>query len=78
MFLNNSDQSKKDEKNITMSLKINGKFTDIACKSGTYKEVFDYIKNQGYSNFTVKNFWNTTVYSWYNINESGKCEVFFN
>ncbi len=77
VFLNNNTTTNKDEKVVVQSLKINGKFVDIECKSGTYKEVFNYIKNLGYTDFTVKNYWNTTVYAWYNINESGKCEVFF-
>lgn len=57
-------------------VKMNGDVINIDCKSGTYKEVFNYIKNLGYTDFTVKNYWNTTVYAWYNINENGKCEVF--
>lgn len=77
VFLNNNNTTNKDEKVVVQSLKINGKFVDIECKSGTYKEVFNYIKNLGYTDFTVKNYWNTTVYAWYNINENGKCEVFF-
>ena len=77
VFLNNNTTTNKDEKTIIQSLKISGKFVDIECKSGTYKEVFNYIKNLGYTDFTVKNYWNTTVYAWYNINENGKCEVFF-
>lgn len=77
VFLNNNTTTNKDEKTIIQSLKISGKFVDIECKSGTYKEVFNYIKNLGYTDFTVKNYWNTQVFSWYNINENGKCEVFF-
>ena len=57
-------------------VKMNGDLINVDCKSGTYKEVFNYIKNLGYTDFTVKNYWNTTVYAWYNINENGKCEVF--
>ena len=57
-------------------VKMNGDVINIDCKSGTYKEVFNYIKNLGYTDFTVKNYWNTTVYARYNINENGKCEVF--
>ena len=57
-------------------VKMNGDVISIDCKSGTYKEIFNYIKNLGYTDFTVKNYWNTTVYAWYNINENGKCEVF--
>ncbi len=77
VFLNSNTSTKEDTKTIIQSLKINGKFVDIECKSGTYKEIFNYIKNLGYTDFTVKNYWNTTVYAWYNINENGKCEVFF-
>lgn len=76
VFLNSNTSTKEDTKTIIQSLKINGKFVDIECKSGTYKEIFNYIKNLGYTDFTVKNYWNTTVYAWYNINENGKCEVF--
>ena len=76
VFLNSNTSTKEDTKTIIQSLKINGKFVDIECKSGTYKEVFNYIKNLGYTDFTVKNYWNTTVYAWYNINENGKCELF--
>ena len=57
-------------------VKMNGDVISIDCKSGTYKEIFNYIKNLGYTDFTVKNYWNTSVYAWYNINENGKCEVF--
>lgn len=77
VIFENSDQSKREENVITQTLKINGKSVDIACKSGTYKEVFDYIKNEGYTDFTVKNYWGTVVYSWYGIAENGKCEVIF-
>lgn len=76
VFLNSNTSTKEDTKTIIQSLKINGKFVDIECKSGTYKEVFNYIKNLGYTDFTVRNYWNTQVFSWYNINENGKCEVF--
>ena len=58
-------------------VKMNGDVINIDCKSGTYKEVFDYVKKLGYTDFTVKNYWNTQVYSWYKYDNKKICEVFF-
>lgn len=62
----------------TVTLKLNGDLVNIECKSGTYKEIFDYLKNKGYSDFTVKNYWNTTVYSWYKYDSNKICSAIIN
>ena len=86
VFINNKDGivKPKDEENgipviseNTITLKMSGNLINIDCKSGTYKEVFNYIKKQGYTDFTVKNYWNTQVYSWYKFDNKKICEVFF-
>lgn len=62
----------------TVTLKLNGDLVNIECKSGTYKEIFDYLKNKGYSDFIVKNYWNTTVYSWYKYDSNKICSAIIN
>ncbi|MCI9545765.1 MAG: DUF348 domain-containing protein [Lachnospiraceae bacterium] len=59
------------------TITIDGKTADIICYSGTYKEVFNYIDNLGYKDYTVKDQWGTTVQRYYNISPSGKCSVIF-
>lgn len=62
----------------TVTLKLNGNLVNIECKSGTYKEIFDYLKDKGYSDFIVKNYWNTTVYSWYKYDSNKICSAIIN
>ena len=57
-------------------VKMNGDVISIDCKSGTYKEVFDYVKKQGITDFTVKNYWGTQVFHWYNFDSKKVCSIF--
>ena len=68
--------SASDLSNVfTKTVSINGKTATVKCTSGTYKEVFNYINGLGYSNYTVKDSWGSTVYSWYSVTDSGKVTV---
>lgn len=57
-------------------VKMNGDVISIDCKSGTYKEVFDYVKKQGITDFTVRNYWGTQVFHWYNFDSKKVCSIF--
>ena len=61
---------------FTKTLIVDGNSYAIKCTSGTYKEVFTFVKDLGYTNFGVKDQWGTTVYSWYNVNEESRCYLF--
>lgn len=55
---------------------LNGKEYTVECLSGTYKEVFEAIKDVvGDEAVVVKNQWGSVVYSWYKVTDSGKCTV---
>ena len=55
---------------------LNGKEYTVECLSGTYKEVFEAVKDVvGDEAIVVKNQWGTPVYSWYKVTDSGKCTV---
>lgn len=60
----------------TLTVKLNGDVFTIDCASGTYKEVFDYFKKLGYKDFTVRNYWGTQVFHWYNFDSKKVCSVF--
>ena len=60
----------------TLTVKCNGDVFTIDCASGTYKEVFDYFKKLGYKDFTVRNYWGTQVFHWYNFDSKKVCSVF--
>ncbi len=60
----------------TLTVKLNGEVFTIDCASGTYKEVFDYFKKLGYKDFTVRNYWGTQVFHWYNFDSKKVCSVF--
>lgn len=60
----------------TLTVKCNGDVFNIDCASGTYKEVFDYFKKLGYKDFTVRNYWGTQVFHWYNFDSKKVCSVF--
>ena len=60
----------------TLTVKMNGDVFNIDCASGTYKEVFDYFKKLGYKDFTVRNYWGTQVFHWYNFDSKKVCSVF--
>lgn len=61
---------------FTKTLIVEGNSYTIKCASGTYKEVFAFVKDLGYADFGIKDQWGTTVYSWYNVNEDSRCYVF--
>lgn len=60
----------------TLTVKLNGDVFTIDCASGTYKEVFDYFKKLGYKDFTVRNYWGTQVFHWYNFDSKKVCSIF--
>ena len=60
----------------TLTVKMNGDVFNIDCASGTYKEIFDYFKKLGYKDFTVRNYWGTQVFHWYNFDSKKVCSVF--
>ena len=60
----------------TLTVKCNGDVFTIDCASGTYKEVFDYFKKLGYKDFTVRNYWGTQVFHWYNFDSKKVCSIF--
>lgn len=60
----------------TLTVKMNGDVFNIDCASGTYKEIFDYFKKPGYKDFTVRNYWGTQVFHWYNFDSKKVCSVF--
>ena len=60
----------------TLTVKLNGDVFTIDCASGTYKEVFDYFKKLGYKDFTVRNYWGTQVFHWYNFDSKKVCSLF--
>ena len=60
----------------TLTVKMNGDVFNIDCASGTYKEVFDYFKKLGYKDFTVRNYWGTQVFHWYNFDSKKVCSIF--
>lgn len=60
---------------VIKTFTVNGKAYSVACESGTYQEVFDFVKNLGYTSFTLKNAWGSQVYGWYKTSESEKCSV---
>ena len=60
----------------TLTVKLNGEVFTIDCASGTYKEVFDYFKKLGYKDFTVRNYWGTQVFHWYNFDSKKVCSVY--
>lgn len=60
----------------TLTVKMNGDVFNIDCASGTYKEIFDYFKKLGYKDFTVRNYWGTQVFHWYNFDSKKVCSIF--
>ena len=54
-------------------LLVKGTAYEVKCTSGTYKEICQKIESLGYKDYTLKNSWGTTVYSWYGISDDTSC-----
>ena len=58
---------------FTKTLCVNENTYEVVCKSGTYKEICQKLQSLGYSSFTLKNNWGSTVYSYYNVTDDKPC-----
>lgn len=60
-----------------VSVNIDGKTVEVCCDSGTYKEVFDYVRLLGYkySDFDIKKRWGISACPWVRIDNDKVCNV---